>query len=222
MPAVAFADDTENRRRQQPICVKRPPGSRSGHQFGNDPGMLDTSELLVEPQMTVGESFMIKAQQVQHGGMEVTNVNRIFDDVVGKVISLTIDLAGAGTATTHPHGEAAGVMVAAIVLLGEAPLGIDRAAKFTAPDDQRVIKQAAGLEVLHEAITGLVDVTASIRQPASDVAVGIPVVEVDLHKPHAPFNHAAGHQNGVGKRSRVGHLISVEGQGAGRLTGNIG
>ena len=112
--------------------------------------MLDTSELLVEPQMTVGESFMIKAQQVQHGGMEVTNVNRIFDDVVGKVISLTIDLAGAGTATTHPHGEAAGVMVAAKVGARPIePLAIVGAAELAAPYDQRLIEHAAIGEVLH-------------------------------------------------------------------------
>ena len=85
-------------------------------------------------------------------------------------------------------------MVAAVVLLREAPLRIDRAAELAAPDDQRLVEQAARLQVLYQAVAGLVDVAALVGQAAGDVGVRVPVVVVDLHEPHAALDHPPGQQ----------------------------
>ena len=70
-------------------------------------------------------------------------------------------------AAGHPHGEAARMVVAAVVVLREPALAVDGAAKLAAPDDERVVEQAALLEVLDEAVAGLIDVRHwSGRRPA--------------------------------------------------------
>ena len=55
------------------------------------------------------------------------------------------------------------MMVAAVVVVAQAALGIDRPAEFAAPDDQRFVQQPACLEVLDQAPAGLVDVAALAR-----------------------------------------------------------
>ena len=67
----------------------------------------------------------------------------ILDDVVAEVVGLAVDRAALRAAAGHPHGEAARVMVAAVVLVGQAALRVDRAAEFAAPDDERVVEHAA-------------------------------------------------------------------------------
>ena len=43
---------------------------------------LDAGQPLVEALVAVRESFVIEAQQVQHRGVEIADVHRVFDDVV--------------------------------------------------------------------------------------------------------------------------------------------
>ena len=46
------------------------------------------------------------------------------------------------------------MMVAAVVVVRQRALAVDRAAEFAAPDDQRVVEQAALLEVVTSAADG--------------------------------------------------------------------
>ena len=102
------------------------------------------------------------------------------------------------------------MMVAAVVLLRQAALRVDRAAEFAAPDDQRLVEQPALLEVLDQAVAGLIDVAALVGQPAGDVGVRVPVVVVDLHEAHAALDHPPGQQRRVGERARLLRLVAVQ------------
>src|SRR5438034_1069358 len=52
-----------------------------------------------------GELFVVDAQQVQHCGVEVAHVNRVFNDVVGEIVGLAVNDAAFGAAASHPHSE---------------------------------------------------------------------------------------------------------------------
>ncbi len=60
-----------------------------------------------------------------------------------------------------------------------------RAAKFAGPDDERVIEQAARFENLDQCHAWPIDLSASLRQRAADVAVVIPSAHRHLHETHA-------------------------------------
>src|SRR5262249_20614751 len=107
-------------------------------------------------------------------------------------VRLAVDDARPDASAGHPHGKAARMMVAAVILLGQAALGINRSAEFAAPDDQRGIVKSLPFEVLNQAITRLIDVSALKREPASHVSVRIPIVGVDLDKADAPLHHSPG------------------------------
>src|ERR1043166_4160226 len=123
---------------------------------------------------------MIKAEQMKHCGVEVADVNRIANDIIREVIGFTENRSGPAAATGHPHGEASGMMVAAIILFGEFALGINGATKLATPNNQGGIEQTFGLEVLDEGVTRLVDILALAGQAARDIGVSVPIVVIDL------------------------------------------
>ena len=154
--------------------------------------------------------------------MEVVDRKRVLDDVVAELVGLAVDLAALGAAAGHPHREAARVVVAAVVLLGESALAVDRAAELAAPDDERVVEHPALLEVLDEGVAGLVDVLALAPHAARKVGVMVPVVMVDLDEADASFHETAGHQHAVGEASALTGFLAVQIEDVFRLLGEVG
>ena len=90
-------------------------------------------------------------------------------------------------------------MIAAVVLMRETALRIDRTAKLATPDHQGFIEESARLQVLNQSPARLVNVLALARQSSGDVGVVVPVVVVDLDEPHAPLDHSPGEECRVSK-----------------------
>ena len=70
----------------------------------------------------VGQAFVVNAQQAQHGGVEVVNVDAALRDVVTEIVRLAIDQAGLHTAASHPGGETARMMVTPVIIRREFAL----------------------------------------------------------------------------------------------------
>ena len=58
------------------------------------------------------------------------------------------------------------MMIAAVVVVRQLALRINRAAEFAAPDHQRFVEHAALLQILNQSVAGLIDVLALHRQSA--------------------------------------------------------
>src|SRR5881394_237879 len=108
----------------------------------------------------VGELFMVDAEALENRRVQIMNVHRVLDDVVAVIVRLAVTDARFDAAAGHPDRVAASVMVAAIVVLLDLALAIDRAAEFTAPNDKCVVQQTALLEVLDQGGARLVGVLA--------------------------------------------------------------
>src|SRR6266853_652081 len=176
----------------------------------DDMRRLDAGELLIQTLVLENKFFMVDAQLTENGGVKVADVDRVLDDVVGHLVGLAIDKSGLHAAAGHPDAETAGMMVAAIIFLGELALAINGAAKFTAPNHQRVLEQAALLEVLDEAVAALVNVLALRRKVARQVAMLVPAAMKDLHEAHAALDQPPGHQRGVGESAPLFGLGTIE------------
>ena len=81
----------------------------------------------------VGEPRVVDAQAVQDRGVEVVDVDGVSDDVVAVVVGLAVGDAGLDAAAGQPHREAAAVVVAAVVVLGERALAVDRCGRTRRP-----------------------------------------------------------------------------------------
>ena len=83
---------------------------------------------------------MIKAEQMQNGGLEIVNIDSVFNRMIAQVVRRTVRDSSLTTAPGHPDGECMLIMVAAQPLGAVALLIHWRAAKFAAPDDQRAVQ----------------------------------------------------------------------------------
>src|SRR5258705_13859349 len=88
----------------------------------------------------------------------------VFHDVVRKVIRLAQGEAALDAAPGHPNAEAARMMIATKTVLFDFALAVGSSSKFTAPNHESIIEQAAILKVLDQRRRGLV---AELGLPAN-------------------------------------------------------
>src|SRR5438045_2990911 len=91
----------------------------------------------VTPLETIGQLFMIEAEQVQDRRLEIMDVDFVAGDSEAEFVGLTVGNAMFDAAPGEPDREAIGIMIAAKDLAGGGAAFAERsAAKFTAPDNQ--------------------------------------------------------------------------------------
>src|SRR5437867_1917539 len=138
-----------------------------------------------------GQLLVIQTEQMENRCMQVVHMHAIFDRVKTKFVGLADDRARFYSATRQPHRECVNVVIAPG---GVAVLAHRCAAKFTAPNHQRVLQEPTGFEVLYERSLGLVDIAADFFEIALQIfagtAVTVPVGVVKLDESHTAFNEA--------------------------------
>ena len=100
---------------------------------------VDVGEAVLAALEFVGKFGVVDAELVKEGGMEVVNVDRFLvvlggmgfdgcsvfvDDVVAEGVGFTEGHAGFDSAAGGPEGEAARVVVSAVVFAGELALAV--------------------------------------------------------------------------------------------------
>ena len=115
-----------------------------------------------------------------------------------------MDDARLDAAAGHPDGEAERMMVAAV-----GSFGAGRAAELGRPDDERLVEQAALLEVVRASPAIGWSTSAQLAAWLSrKLAVGVPAAGaavaavVDLHEPHAALDQPPRGEAMLGERRR--------------------
>ncbi len=62
---------------------------------------------MVEALEFESEAGIFDAEAVEDGGLEIADVDGIFDDIVGEIVGFAVDDAAFDAAAGHPYGEAA-------------------------------------------------------------------------------------------------------------------
>ena len=169
---------------------------------------------------------MVEAEEVQDGGLEVVDVDFVLYDRETEFIGLAVTAATLDAAAREENREGVGEMIASQHTAGGgATFAEGRAAKFTAPDDQRVFEQATLPKVADERGHGLVCGTHFSAEPVADVLAVVGAVEVpapikELHETHPLLEQTAGQQAVVGKAG-VARLGAVIGENVLRFAGNV-
>src|SRR3954454_20415291 len=109
-------------------------------------------------------------------------MDRILRDVVAEVVGATVFHAALHATAGEPDGKAAAVMVAAHAGIAKLALAENSSAEFGVEEHQRVLEQAALLEIVHEGRRRLIDITALIGQLPSDRDMLVPPTMKELHK----------------------------------------
>ncbi len=132
------------------------------------------------------------------GALARMDVHRPLHGHAAKVVGRPMHVAALYPPTGQPRGEAPRMMI--------APLGPFRPgspSKFPTPDNQRLIQQAATLEVPDQcgdrpvALLGMLPVIEDIAV----IVPGLTTAVVQLHHPHSAFHQSPGHEARIGKLS---------------------
>ena len=103
---------------------------------------VDVGQAIVASLMAIGKAFVVDAEEVKAGGVEVVDVNWILDNSETKFIRCAVGEPAFDATACHPDTEAFLVVIAAgsgflagasVVLLNHRG-----ATKFAAPDDKRL------------------------------------------------------------------------------------
>src|SRR5436190_10125769 len=161
---------------------------------------MDIRQPKIAPLETVGKLFVIKAEQVQNGGLKIVNVDLIAHDREAELIGFSIADAVLDTAAGEENGEAVRVVIAAEEFaIGGASFTERRAAEFAAPHYQRFVQQSALAQIAQEGHHRLVHLRAFLGEAVANLlafmrAVKVPAPIEELHEADALFREAAREQ----------------------------
>ncbi len=171
---------------------------------------IDSGQACIQSLKLCGEAFVIDSQEMEKGRMEIANVHSIGNDVVPPGAGFSERDAWFHAASRHPHAEASGMMVTAVIGCCQLALRVIRAAKFATPDHQRVLEHAALLQILQECGGRLIGFTTLRLHAARNVAMVIPALMIELDELDSLFGKSTSEQAVGGERSRLLCVGSVK------------
>ena len=119
----------------------------SGEDLSDDLA-ADVCQAEIAARVAEGQALVIQAQEVQDRGLQIVDVDRVFDDVKTQIVGGAIERARLDAAAGHPHRECLRVMIAAQATMeNRVAFHHRRAAEFAAPNHERLIEQTALFEV---------------------------------------------------------------------------
>src|SRR6187549_2840432 len=120
---------------------------------------------------------------MKQGRVQIVHVHRVLSRMITKVIAAAPGEPAPYAATGHPYGEHLGMVVAAVAVFSRRGT-----TELTTPKDQRVLEQAALVEILKQGRDRPVNLGRFRDAPLFDFAMVIPcVVGRDLDITHAAF-----------------------------------
>ena len=171
---------------------------------------MDVRQTEVAALEAVGEAFVVDAEEVQDGGLEVVDVDGMIDGVEAEVVGSAESEAGLDSAASYPDGEGIWMMIAAPAgSVVDVALNERRATEFAAPDDERVIQHAAHFQVLNKRGARLIGVFALRVEFGRQAVVLVPAGVHALDEADSAFGKATGHQAVVSERAGFLNLWAV-------------
>lgn len=151
-----------------------------------------------------GKTMVIDAEQGQHGGVQIVDIDDVFHGSVAEFIGGAPGDAGLDAAPGHEDTETENVVIPPTAL----PHG--GSAKLATPENERVLQEATLGEVLNESGGGLVHGLGTVFHPLLDVAVVVPGAVVELNHAHPALGETASQQAVGGKGAVAGFFDAVE------------
>ncbi len=168
---------------------------------------FDIGEAAWDAVVIEGEAFVIEAEEMEEGGVEVVERVDVFDRTASEFVRFSVTGAAFDAGTGHPAGETVGVVIATL----GAFLEHRHAAELRAPHHERVLEHPALGEIADEGGGGLVkdgSVTVVlclqfvVSIPVEFAAAGVGSIE-ELNEPNASFKQASREDAVLGKAGFV-------------------
>jgi len=159
---------------------------------------VDVGESEISARMTIRQSFVVEAEQMQNGRMQIMDANPVLDRSESKVIGRSVGLASTDATASQPHREAIVVVISACPAFRNW-----RATEFTSPDNERFLKQAATFQIAQQGGGRLINLPTQAGDRLVDILVVIPAAQLDVDVPDAPFDESTRHQASASVATRT-------------------
>src|SRR6187455_2491669 len=110
--------------------------------------------------------------------MEVIHMHWVFNDVVSKIIGLSMDNSGADSAACHPDGVVSWMMIAAVVIFSEISLAVISPAKFASPNNQCFLQQSTLFKIHDQCSCCAIHVLSLERHVPNHVIMLVPTLVI--------------------------------------------
>ena len=114
--------------------------------------------------ITVGKTFVIESHKVKYRCLQIVDVDSLFNGRKSKLIRGPVNVASTNAPTSHPHTKAMVVVVASVylALVGARyrKFNYRRTTKFSAPNNECVLKKAAHFQIFQQGRNRLVTLSA--------------------------------------------------------------
>jgi hypothetical protein len=131
---------------------------------------------LGSPVVHIGGLQVIETEQIKDGRVDIPHMMRFVHCAQADFVGSSDGLAAFDAAARHPHGEAPGVVIAAVFFRG-LPGGDLRergAAEFAAPHHQRVFEHPASFQIREQTGDRFIGSFAPLGVIVVDVLVRVP------------------------------------------------
>ena len=81
---------------------------------------LDIGQTEIAPRITIGEAFVIEAEEVQDRGVQIVDMDTFLDGAVAELVGGAVDVAPFDAAAGEEHGEAPVIVIAAQSFAGRS------------------------------------------------------------------------------------------------------
>ena len=156
--------------KSEPIAIASSLGDEIMDDVSVDVGQPEISSLVPVRQFSV-----VNSEQMENGGIQVMNVHRarsprffvglwqdgltlLVGDVVTKVVCTTVRDSGLDAAASHPNCKTSWMVISAVIFRRKLALAVDRSAKLTTPNDERIVKETTPFQIFDQSSTTLVHV----------------------------------------------------------------
>ena len=128
--------------------------------------------------MPEGEFCVVKAEQLENRRVEVVNMHGVLHGLEAELVCRAVNVSTAHASAGQPHRESVMVVIAAIELAriraGRRKLDGRGAAKFPAPDYQRILQHPALLQVFQQRAYRLIGFLGELAMAFFKIVVVIP------------------------------------------------
>lgn len=189
----------------------------SGQNILNDL-TVNIGEAEVASAVAVGQGFVIEAQKVEKGGVEVVDVDLVLHGGEAEVIGGTMNVSTLDPSAGHPGGKSVVVVVASVDLAsigsGLGHFDYRSTPKFSAPDYHSFVEETSLFEVRQKSADRLITFTGKTAVVLLKVVMIIPGLSCaipNLNKANSTLHETAGDQHLSSLKVLAIHFANVFG-----------
>src|SRR6266568_90603 len=154
----------------------------------------------IPARVAVSEFLVVEAQQVQHGRVQVMDMDEVLGRAIAELVSGAVNVSAFYSPAGQPDGESIMIVIAPFAFARGARRGnFDSrgAAEFTTADYQRFSEQSALFKVGKQRGNALVHLAGQLAMVFLDQVMAVPrlyVAMIALHHAHTALDQPPGHQ----------------------------